>query len=442
MELYTIPASTVEQDQAFIIYRPLLGLAFVGNQGMANIVKSIALDPSQPVREEIHSFLDRVGFFDPDPPAPPPPNTGSFSPTNLALLLTNRCQLRCTYCYAAAGEYPPQDLSLETAFAAIDYVYENLRKINYPQFVISLHGGGEPTFPWKTLRAIVAYAKEKPIPVQFSLTSNGVWSEQQLKWIMAYIDIVGISMDGSPQTQDLQRPMVSGKGSSAWVMRSLREMEANGFFYSLRLTALPPFERLLDDIRYLCENTRCQHMQVEAAFNTCRGEEGQPEVEEGMEYLQIFLAAQRLAEQYGRSLRCAGSDIDKITSASCSSPISTMVVTPHGSIVGCFEVVDESHPLAPLATLGRIDSQVVHIDEAARTRLRKMIDERRNSCRECFCYWTCAGDCLIRSFYPDPKSYLVHGPRCELNRALVRELLLKRIAAGNGVWRRAVSERN
>jgi len=436
MELYTIPIPGADLGEMFIVYRPLLGLAFIGNQSMATLAKSLAQDPSQTMREDIHSFLEKVGFLSPDPPQPPPPDSGAFSPTNLALLLTNQCQLRCTYCYAAAGEFPRQHLSLETGFAAIDYTYESIKRLNYPKFLISLHGGGEPTFPWKTLKSLVAYAKEKSIPTEFSLTSNGVWSEQQTTWVMAYIGSVGISMDGSPQTQDLQRPMASGKGSSRWVMRTLRQMEANNFSFGLRLTAVPPFDRLIEDIRFLCENTLCSQMQVEAAFNTRRGEEGQPELEEGQEFLQIFFAAQRLAEQYGRKLRCAGSNIDQITTMSCSSPVNTLVVTPQNNLVTCFEVVNDDHPLAGFATIGQITPHGVQINEEARTRLRQKLDERRASCRECFCYWSCAGDCLIRSFSPNPDNYLVHGTRCELNQVLLREMLLKHIAAGNGLWKR------
>ena len=266
-------------------------------------------------------FLEKIGFLCPDPPLPQLPPSGDFNPIGLTLLMTNQCQLRCTYCYAAAGESPRQHLSLETGYAAIDYTYENLKRQNTPKFHISLHGGGEPTFPWKTMRALVAYAKEKPIPTEFSLTSNGVWSKQQTQWIMAYIDSVGISMDGSPQTQDTQRPMASGKGSSRWVMQTLRELEANHRPYRLRLTAMPPFDRLLEDIRFLCENTHCQRMQVEAAFNTQRGGGYQYKLEEGMQFLQAFFAAQRLAEQYGRKLRCVGSEVDKITTVPCGSPI-------------------------------------------------------------------------------------------------------------------------
>jgi uncharacterized protein len=436
MELYTIPIPNADQDNAFIVYRPLLGLAFIGNQAMANLAKSLAEEPIQPMDEDVHAFLEKIGFLRPDPPLPQEPPSGDFNPIGLTLLMTNQCQLRCTYCYAAAGESARQHLSLETGHAAIDYAYENLKRQKTPKFHISLHGGGEPTFPWKTMKALVAYAKEKPMPTEFSLTSNGVWSKQQTQWIMAYIDSVGISMDGSPQTQDTQRPMASGKGSSRWVMQTLRELEANHRPYRLRLTAMPPFDRLLEDIRYLCENTQCQRMQVEAAFTTQRGGGYQHKLEEGMQFLQAFFAAQRLAEQYGRQLKCVGSEVGKITTVPCGSPFNTLIVTPQNNLVACFEVVNHSHPLAELATIGRITSQGVEIDEAARLRLRRKIEERRASCRDCFCYWSCAGGCLPRTYSPDPEGHLEHGVHCEIIRTLQREMLLKHIAAGNRLQKR------
>jgi len=436
MELYTIPIPKADQDNTYIIYRPLLGLAFIGNQAMADMAKSLVEDPVQPMDDDIHTFLEKIGFLDPDPPLPQPPARGDFNPKGLTLLMTNQCQLRCTYCYAAAGDSPRQHLSLETGYAAIDYTYENLKRLNYPKFHISLHGGGEPTFPWKTMRDLVAYAKEKPIPTEITLTSNGVWSKQQTQWIMAYIDSVGISMDGSTQTQDTQRPMASGKASSRWVMRTLRELEANHRHYRLRLTAMPPFDRLLEDIRFLCENTHCQRMQVEAAFSTGRGVGYQYKLDEGMQFLQGFFAAQRLAEQYGRELRCVGSEVGKITTVPCGAPFNTLIVTPQNNLVACFEVVNDSHPLAELATIGRITPQGVEIDEEARLRLRQTIAERRASCRDCFCYWSCAGGCLPRTLSPGPNGHLEHGVHCELKRTMQREMLLKHIAAGNGLRKR------
>jgi len=433
MELYTIPIPNADQDNTYIVYRPLLGLAFIGNQAMADLAKSMAEDSPRPMDDDIHTFLEKIGFLNPDPPLPQLPALADFSPIGLTLLMTNQCQLRCTYCYAAAGDSPPQHLSLETGYTAIDYTYENLKKLNYPKFHISLHGGGEPTVAWKTMKALVAYAKEKPIPTEFSLTSNGVWSKQQTQWIMAYIDFVGISMDGSPQTQDTQRPMASGKASSRWVMQTLSELEANQRPYRLRLTATPPFDRLVEDIRFLCENTRCKRMQVEAAYNTQRGGSYQHKLEEGLQFLQAFFAAQRVAEQYGRKLRCVGSEVSKITAVPCGSPFNTLIVTPQNNLVACFEVVNDSHPLTELATIGRITPQGVEIDEEARMRLRQKIAERRASCRDCFCYWSCAGGCLTRTLSSESNSHLEHGVHCEVKRTLLREMLLKHIAAGNGL---------
>lgn len=433
MELYTIPITDVNHD-VFIIYRPLLGLAFVGNKTMAELAKSLAEDPNQPIDEKVYTFLKQVGFLQPDPPAPKFPPKSEFRPISLTLLMTNQCQLRCKYCYAAAGELPDRHLSLETGITAIDYTYQNIKRLNYPKLHISLHGGGEPTLPWDTMKALVMYARKKPIPTEIVLTSNGIWSPQQRKWIIENVDYVGISIDGRPQTQDAQRPLSSGEGSSAYVMQTIHELEANRRPYRLRLTALPPFDGLAEDVRFLCEQTMCTYMQVEAAFSPKRGEGYNYNLEEGLQFLQAFLTAQDVAEQYNRHLRCVGSNVTQVTAVSCGALFNTFSVTPQNNIVACSEIVNDNHPLANISTIGRISPHGVIIDEDARANLRQKIAERRSTCRECPCYWSCAGGCLPRTFSPRPNGHLEHSAHCELRRILQKELLLKHIAKGNGVW--------
>jgi radical SAM protein with 4Fe4S-binding SPASM domain len=219
-------------------------------------------------------------------------------------------------------------------------------------------------------------------------------------------------------------------------MQTLGELEANHFPYGLRLTAVPPFDRLLEDVRFLCENTHPQHLQVEPAFHPERGGGYQYELEEGLQFLQAFFAAQRLAKQYGQRLGCVGSDVDKITAVPCGSPFNSLIVTPQNKLVACFEITDDSHPLAELTTIGQITSQGVEIDDEARSNLWQKMVERRNSCRDCFCYWTCAGGCLPRTLSPGPSGHLEHGVHCEMRRILLQEMLLKQIASGNGLRKR------
>ena len=80
MELYTIPIPNADQDNAYIVYRPLLGLAFIGNQVMADLAKSLAEDPIRPMDDDVHAFLEKIGFLCPDPPMPQPPALGDFNP--------------------------------------------------------------------------------------------------------------------------------------------------------------------------------------------------------------------------------------------------------------------------------------------------------------------------------------------------------------------------
>ena len=127
MELYTIPVPDADQDQAYIIYRPLRRLAFIGNKSMADLAEKIAAsdDPKTVVvAANVQTFLAQVGFYKPDFPEPPMTNR-DFKPTTAVLLMTNRCNLRCTYCYADAGERDAADLTIDLAKTAIDHVYQN-----------------------------------------------------------------------------------------------------------------------------------------------------------------------------------------------------------------------------------------------------------------------------------------------------------------------------
>jgi uncharacterized protein len=176
MELFCIPI----QDK-FIIYRPLSRLAFIGNRPMAELAMDIAAEVSNPMRDlpvDVLTYLRTIGFIQPDPEPPSRPDH-AFRPTVAVLLLTNRCNLRCTYCYASGGDAPAQDLSIDLARVAIDHVYENAKKLGRPQFGLTFHGGGEPMQLWRTVQQATDYARSKDLPCQISMVTNGVWSAHQ-----------------------------------------------------------------------------------------------------------------------------------------------------------------------------------------------------------------------------------------------------------------------
>lgn len=439
MDLHILPIPETEDLDKFVIFRPLLGLAFVGNEALVNLAINVGkqmeadIEPDGPT--EIIAFLRRVGFLQPDPPSPLP-TPATFWPTMAVLLMTNQCQLRCTYCYAAAGERPAEALSVEQGKTAIDTVCANAEALSRPSFEVSFHGGGEPTFAWQTLQTCTAYARQKSLTAKISLTSNGVWSTRQREWIVNNIDSVTISLDGDPETQNRQRPFASGTGSAAIVMETVAALDQHRIPYGIRMTATPPWEPFVDGVRYICTETGCRSIQVEPTFNTQRGGHGAPQDTEHLAFAEAFITAATIANEAGRQLVYSGARLGTIITSFCTAPYNALIVSPGGTLVSCYEVTDATHPLAPISTIGHLAAETFRVDETARARLHTLIAERRAACRDCFCYWSCAGDCYTRTFGPEVNGHQKRGVRCVMNKTITRKLLLGGISAGDGVWRR------
>ncbi len=438
MELHLIPVEAAEGER-LILYRPLIQLAFIGNRAMAALAQRYIESPAvsmEPQEQEALQFLDRVGFFTPDPQ--PMPIEAAL--TSAVLLLTNRCQLRCAYCYAAGGEGTPRFLPVETGKKAIDLVHEQAEAHGMSEFRVDFHGGGEPTLEWDTLQALVQYARQKPLPARISVTSNLIWSETQADWLMSQFDFISVSMDGSPATQDRQRPTQNQKPSSAIVMQNIRKLDEGAFHYGIRMTACAPWTHLKEDVRYIIENTRCRAMQVEPAFNIQRGSHNLPADDEANAFIGAFLEAYELARENQANLTYSGARPTTTASTFCTAPFNALVINPENQVVACYEITDTQHPFAGITTFGEVTEGEVRLDQAARERFWTLLSERFASCRDCFCHWTCAGDCFARAFAPGPGGHRTKNLRCHINREITRYLLLDQIRSSGGVWRGNLSK--
>lgn len=433
MEVFAIPV-----EDKFILYRPLLQLAFVGNRAMAKLVLNLASQASSSgadAPEEAMTFLNTIGFLKPDPPQPRPPDP-SYRPTTAVLLLTNRCNLRCTYCYASGGEGPIQDLPLELAWAAIDHASQNAVERGQPHFDLTFHGGGEPVQAWETLQQATAYARSKDLSCRVSMVTNGVWSARQREWILHNMDSLSISFDGGQETQDRQRPFASGLGSFKAVMHTIEALDRARFPYGIRMTATNPWRgRLPEDVRFICQETGCPAMQVEPAFNTRRGEHQGPTREESEAFVEAFMEAFEIASRAGRRLTYSGARPWLLASTFCTAPYGALIVNAAGKLVSCYEVASEGHLLAEMSTVGRIIGDQIAVDEQARDALLTYLEEKRATCRDCFCYWHCAGDCYTRSLAAKARNPHIASPRCYMNRQITARILLWYIMAGDGIWR-------
>jgi uncharacterized protein len=268
------------------------------------------------------------------------------------------------------------------------------------------------------------------------MVSNGVWAGRQREWILKNLDGISISLDGGQETQNRQRPFASGWGSFKSVMRTITALDKAGFSYGIRMTGTSPWrDQLPEDVRFICQETGCPAVQVEPAFNTHRGENQGPTQAESRAFIDAFMEAFEIARRAGRQLTYSGARPWLLTRTFCTAPYGALIANPNGDLVTCYEIASKSHSLAKLSTIGQIVGDEVVMDDRARYTLLSYLSKKQMICRDCFCYWHCAGDCYTRSFTAENGKAQASSPRCMMNREITARILLWYIMAGDGLWR-------
>ena len=88
--------------------------------------------------------------------------TGFTRLNSITLVTTNRCNLRCKYCYQDRED--KTDMSWEIAKAGLDLLFEASRErmaqTNKPESLTVLFYGGEPVLTFDLMEQAVAYTRE------------------------------------------------------------------------------------------------------------------------------------------------------------------------------------------------------------------------------------------------------------------------------------------
>lgn len=415
----------------YLIYRPRRRLAFSGNRALVECLRKRR--PAQGVGQalEVERFLGAVGYDEEALTCEVPSLEGSVRPVHAVLLMTNQCNLRCTYCYANAGEEARVvRMPWAVARSVIDAVVANAAASGETPSV-TFHGGGEPTVHWSTLVRAVRYARGLAPRTRFSMSSNGLWTQSQRQFICTHFDQLSLSLDGVRDVQDQQRPRMDGSGSFDAIMENIRGIEEAGIDFGVRMTVLPEtVSAMVDSVRFLCESTRSAAIQIEPTFTSHRGHYADLNDAFADAFADAFIHAWEVGRAAGRHVYFSGARPWVISPVFCLAPMQAMVATADGRLVTCFEVFSEQSPLAGAFTVGRIEGGQACYDRAALRGYLERQQHRRAECRECFCYWHCCGDCATRRPGPATPG---HG-RCRATRNITLRLLLTLMDEGGGMW--------
>jgi uncharacterized protein len=155
-------------------------------------------------------------------PTKPP----TFAPIRaISLAIAQKCNLACAYCYADGGSFggAPTAMSVDVARAAVDRLFDAARpgdRVNV-SFL-----GGEPLMARRTLRETTEYAaamgSRRGVSVGFAITTNAtLLNRDDAEFFQAHRFAVTVSIDGTPEVQNQQRPFKSGGGTFARVIANI-----------------------------------------------------------------------------------------------------------------------------------------------------------------------------------------------------------------------------
>lgn len=432
-ELFVIP----EDGDTHLVYAPLRRAVFRADGALLRMLAALQDGhvPDDALAHPALAALREAGVIDGQPEHPPqPPATTGYQPTRTTLFLTSRCNLGCRYCYGEANDAADMTMPEETGRAAIDFAARNCVARKEKQLAVGFHGGGEPTLAWRQLQAFVEHARgvaqSNGLALNTGISTNGCFGAVHARWIMENLSFVSVSADGPPALQDAQRPRRGGTRSSAAVRRTLALFDEAGYPYSIQSTFTNESVQLMPAVvRYYarCAKPRFLKFEPVSAAGRCAG---RPDMVPGMrDFARHFNEAYEIACDAGINLIFSGIRLwGGAVSSFCGAFLEPFSVTPDGYVTACYEVCSGGSEYDNIFLIGRYDAarRDFEIDMERLARLRRRNIHRLEPCGNCFCKYSCGGDCATRNFRAEGRADLeLVGARCEAIREITRYRLHK-----------------
>ncbi len=430
-----------------ILYAPIGQLMARVNEPAAACALAYASDHAalESMTEDERAVVNELaahGFFD---ERPLPRGEGAFRPVQVTLFPTNRCNLRCSYCYAFGGEggasgEPLVEMSPDVARAAIDFVADNARALADEGcepgcFIVSIHGNGEPFCAFGLMREIVRFGREAServgVPVVFNTATNGVLSDEQLDFLLRNFDSVNISFDGLPAFQDANRPTAGGGGSFASIDRTMRALQDAGVEFGIRTTVTASMvARMSEIVAFVADNyAATEQIHLEPVWECGRCTTSDDAMPSAQAFTESYLAALDVADARGVKLIYSGARQELVCDAFCKVGGGSFTVTPAGDVTACYEVSYASDPRSQRFFFGRFDEQAgaFVFDRGKLEELGRLNVRNFPYCSDCFCKWHCAGDCAAKVLVGISPEAHAGSVRCEVNRTLTLDQISRKL---------------
>lgn len=343
------------------------------------------------------------------------------SPTTIQLLLNEKCNFSCSYCYSAKSR-DPIEMPIEVLESAIKWLHNSASSSGNDNVALSFVGGGEPLLSWPLIVRAVEYAEDfferDGVANKYKVVTNGsLISKGRAVFLKRYNIITQISFEIIAEVQNTQRQCFLE------VSKNLKLLGEIGVITKIRSTITNSnVDRMCEMVAIVAtEYPFVKQLSLEPVvdgecFKTA--EKMHCFVER---YLKSFVEAKKLAKSIGIEVFSSFSCFRRGIRRHFCGPIYSL--SPDGSLTGCSHFSSNKVLGFNDFCYGKVSSKGVEIDvEKFNHMFYPKIDDL---CAECWLRWRCAGGC--------PNHRLTYGKEvfdelCVLRRALCLNELLDEMA--------------
>jgi len=389
------------------LYATESGGLFRMDAGVREALSSLASLGAGAVSAEILSDLRRAGLLGASGECGPAGRTAHppLRLRTLVLMLTTSCNLACRYCYEdreegcvppAGGGEVPREMSPEMLRGSVAFLLDHAgdRKVSVTFF------GGEPLLRFPLIRSAVGEARrmatERGKEISFSITTNGTLLTREIAGFLKQNGVsVCLSIDGTREIHDRNRPYASGRGSYEDVVRGIELLMegGNGFPVAARVTlggGAVDVRKTFDHLRGLGFH--------EVGFAPASAAEGSPAALTEEELCEVMDGFRDLADGYVDDVRerrvPVFSNMSQFLALihrgdpmpyPCGAGIGMLAVDPSGAFYPCHRLCGVGDSFgAPRSGISG-EARVRFLDGARR--------RRESGCDACWAKNFCSGGC-------------------------------------------------
>ncbi|MDE5981199.1 MAG: radical SAM protein [Bacteroidaceae bacterium] len=418
--IYVIPVGRyfdADDSKCLLVYAPLANLFFLSTPDEVERLEALA-------KESKHDDATLQRLMSQSVSSGLNPEVSEDTFCTLHLLLNEKCNFKCKYCYSASGR-STAELDMKQITPMLDFFLSEKRKAVKNRTIMFM-GGGEPALSWKILKEATLYAekvadKNNTMP-HFAITTNGsILHDEMIAFFKEHNFTVQLSFEVLPDVQNEQR------GFYDTVAANVVKLTEAGVGNYVRSTITEKnVDRIPEMVRYchkhfpLVKKLSCQQVVDPTYFTST-------DIVKDFfgRYYKSFKEGDMLARQLGITLRSSSSHLINYSKRErfCYNLV---CLTPYGTLTVCPDVSSPNEMDYEDAVFGAVSGPDVEINTEKLRSITSGSIHTIDKCRGCYARWNCGSGC--------PSSRRVYTPEifdaiCDHYRHMLTDNLVNALAS-------------